>query len=491
MPHLRLRLHSGVEGVSRGVTWTHTSDLPDPWQWVSTCQLLLTNGMSFPTSGSEQVSFLRRLENAGASGLAIGEEMYCPPLTEEFTQESDRLGFPVLLIGFPLPFTSISRAVAEANLLEQSQRLIQTARIYDTLRRVSAIGADTSEIALALTRELGCAVYICDRRVGEAFHPGGPHPPANVTQAVRSIVAGEGSLVVGTRSRALDGGGEVVLVAIPTHENAALVVRTSGLPLDGILLQHAATVAALELGQTRLTLEHQRRSGAELMAQLLEGTIGPLAAGRQLVALGVDPSRAVLTAMTATAEDHIREIHIRLWRQAVPHILSVRGNTIRSILHASEESVDAVLEALGPNGRVGVSAPLKTAGRAQEAVREANWALGAATDSQATIVYYGEVPSVAGVGSIEDAQLLVDQVLGPVLDHDRERHTELLDTLQSFLSHRRSWQTTATALHLHRQTVLYRIRQVEQLTGRKLAETDDLAQIWLALQARTRLAGGR
>ena len=31
MPHLQLRLHSGQQGLDREVTWTHTSDLPDPW----------------------------------------------------------------------------------------------------------------------------------------------------------------------------------------------------------------------------------------------------------------------------------------------------------------------------------------------------------------------------------------------------------------------------------------------------------------------------
>ena len=35
MPHLGLRLHSGAGGLGRTVTWTHTSELPEPWPWVS------------------------------------------------------------------------------------------------------------------------------------------------------------------------------------------------------------------------------------------------------------------------------------------------------------------------------------------------------------------------------------------------------------------------------------------------------------------------
>src|SRR4051812_35288680 len=115
MPHMRLRLHSGAGGLGRDVTWTHTSDLPAPWSWLTGGELLMTNGMSFPADGDEQGDLVERLVEAGASGLAIGEEMYCPPLTEEFAETSDRLEFPVLLVEYPMPFVAISRAVAAAN----------------------------------------------------------------------------------------------------------------------------------------------------------------------------------------------------------------------------------------------------------------------------------------------------------------------------------------------------------------------------------------
>lgn len=56
-------------------------------------------------------------------------------------------------------------------------------------------------------------------------------------------------------------------------------------------------------------------------------------------------------------------------------------------------------------------------------------------------------------------------------------------TLRVFLENGRSWQRTAEALHVHRQTVLYRIRRIEQLTGKRIADTGDLATLWLALKA--------
>jgi hypothetical protein len=54
---------------------------------------------------------------------------------------------------------------------------------------------------------------------------------------------------------------------------------------------------------------------------------------------------------------------------------------------------------------------------------------------------------------------------------------------REFLDNDRSWQRTAEALHVHRQAVRYRVRRVEQLTGKQVADIGDLATPWLALKA--------
>src|SRR5439155_657594 len=44
LPHLRLTLTAGQAGLGRQVSWVHSSDLPDPWEWLGPAELLLTNG---------------------------------------------------------------------------------------------------------------------------------------------------------------------------------------------------------------------------------------------------------------------------------------------------------------------------------------------------------------------------------------------------------------------------------------------------------------
>ncbi|MDH6198422.1 purine catabolism regulator [Mycobacterium frederiksbergense] len=490
MPHLQLRLHSGKTGLDRQVSWTHTSDLPEPWQWVSTRELLMTNGMSFPASAADQERLVEELDRVGASGLAIGEQMYCPRLTQRFTAASERLGLPVLWIRYPMPFVAISRAVAEATLLEQSQRLIRTERIYDTLRRTAAGDLTRSRIADALTKELGCPVFVCDRLTGQAYHPEGPHPSADVAEAVRD--AAQGTLAAGARSIRSTGGVELLVGEVPTHEDAVLAATPAGnAGLDGVLMQHAATVIALELSQTHLALAHSRRTGAELTAQLVDGRAEARGARRQLMGAGLDPAHSIFVAATCDEPQRLRDLHVALWRHRIPHLTMVRSDVAHAVIPLSDEAVDVVENSLGASARIGLSLAMKTVGRSAEAAKEAVWALGTAQRTGDALVRYGDAMVWTGVGGVEDAQALVQRWLGPLLDHDAQNRTDLVDTLESFLAHQRSWQRTSTAMNVHRQTVLYRVRKIEELTGTQLSETSDIVQLWIALRARDLLGGGR
>lgn len=75
-----------------------------------------------------------------------------------------------------------------------------------------------------------------------------------------------------------------------------------------------------------------------------------------------------------------------------------------------------------------------------------------------------------------------------MLRYDAERSTDLTNTLDTFLRCGRSWQATAAVTRIHRQTVVYRIRRVEEITGRDLSATAHIAELWLALRARDLVA---
>lgn len=482
MPHLRLRLHSGAGGADRPVSWAHTSDLPSPWQWLTGGELLLTNGMSFPAQPRAQGELISKLVGVGASGLAIGEQMYCPPLTAQLTQTSNRLRLPVLWVAYPMPFIAISRAVAEATLLEQSQRLIRTERIYNAINRATDVEPGRSMLTAALSQELSCQVHVCHRETAEPWYPHDSPMDPPVAAAVRDLLRPSRTVRAGAFAIPLADGREVRIVEVPTHERALMVVVSDGTgSLDAILMQHAATVVALEMSQSLMTLEHARRAGAELLAQLIDGHIDQRSARRQLLAEGLDPTHAVLVCATTTDPSRVHELHVALWQRNIPHIAVHRSGLVQLLLHDGPSVETNLQQALGEGGRIGLSARVKSAHRVPDALREALWALRIAAREAIPVARYGGATPWSGIASVEEAQALIDRTIRSLLDHEHDGL--LLQTLQAFFDNRRSWQRTADALHLHRQTVLYRIRKIEEITGRDLSTTNDIAELWLGLQA--------
>ena len=82
LPHLRLTLTAGEASLDRQVSWVHSSDLPNPWEWLGPAELLLTNGTSLSAEEPAQVGssngWRRRALVASVSGWGCPAR-HCPP----------------------------------------------------------------------------------------------------------------------------------------------------------------------------------------------------------------------------------------------------------------------------------------------------------------------------------------------------------------------------------------------------------------------------
>ena len=90
--------------------------------------------------------------------------------------------------------------------------------------------------------------------------------------------------------------------------------------------------------------------------------------------------------------------------------------------------------------------------------------------------------------ALQDEQVLAsfcDSLLGPIEQYDAQRGTELLATLEAFLSSGGKWESTAQELHVHVNTLRHRIGRCEELTGRDLGSMDDWVDFYIALRTRS------
>ncbi|MFJ4026612.1 PucR family transcriptional regulator [Paenarthrobacter sp. NPDC089989] len=486
-PQLGLTLLAGAGGAGNRITWAHTSDLPRLWEWVTGGELMMTNGLSIPADADGQVALAEALVDAGASALAIGEKMHAPPLTDEFLAACEDLPLPLINIPYPLPFIAIARSVAESSLLEESRRLRQTARVYDLLRTAGASEDHWQSLVLRLATELDAELFVVDRSCLHPWHPEGQRLPGFLVdewspQPGQVSVAGKNFQWHRIRGR------HVLTMDIPTHANALLVVLPTSEPHpDAVVLLHAATVLGLQLARIVLSLEGRHRLAGEFLLQALDGRLGTGEIERRLEAFGVPPQGFVVASMSADDGDRLANVHIELWRHGTP-AASLRRNDRLHVVVASEAADELLTHCAGAGTTIGVSSAAAVGGL-QQALQESLWALGSARANKLGLARYSEGPSWLGLTGYEEGTALVQRLLGPIFDYEQRQDGNLMVTLKTYLDSQRSWQKTASALFTHRQTIIYRIRKIGELTGLDMGETSTLAQLWLALQIHEAMHG--
>lgn len=491
LPHLQMSLLAGQAGIDREVTWVHTSDLPDPWQWHGWGELLLTNGTALAPEGAAQAHFAEQVAESGASGLAIGLGMSGPPLTATVTQRADELALPLLTVPFSVPFTAVVRAVADANDREEASQLRRVARLYELLRVSMAAGRHGPDMFRRIGNELGIRLYLVDPATGRSLFD--DQADSAYAPVLAARYAAQGNAIPGMLRLRLPAAEPAeacaFAVAVPGDASTALLVEALGDQLPSpVLLQHIAVGGALELAQLTAGQERKRRVGADLLAQTLDRRIYSAAAGSQLAEFCLDLATSVLVVSNSADDRAVADLDRRLARARVPHILLDRDQLLYLVLADSDVNARLVTTLRNLSSSVGVSDVIRTADRMVEAAQEARWALGAAKAENRDLVRYGDQTLLLLPRTTAEATVLVSRVLGALIRHDAERGTEYLNTLRVLLRLDRSWQLAAAELHIHKQTLGYRIRKIKQITGRGLTKTEHIAELWIALQAYDLLA---
>ncbi|GIV01099.1 MAG: hypothetical protein KatS3mg014_2714 [Actinomycetota bacterium] len=471
MPHLGLTLVAGASGLDRPVRWAHVCELEDPVPWLEGWELVMTTGMGVPREPERQRAYIERMAAAQIAGLAISQDLLAPPLSEELREAADRTAFPVVEVSIEVPFVALARTVAAANTEGAQRRLVTHLGIFDTLRAATAEGAPFPELLRRMEELAGYRLHLCSP-TGHPILEGVPAPPEEVVR--RHLPRRRG------QPPGIPGG---YIVTIPLVERTAgLLValeREDAEPAGLTAVQHIATVIALELANREREREVLRRVGAETLAELLAGAIDPSAARTRLAFAGLDPERElVLAAIEAGTDD--TAVHRGLADRAIAHLL-LPQRELYLLLQA--DAVGRALPAL-EGSAVGLSLPFGIADGLAEARRQALWALARARDRSELVARFPERAESAWLPTEPAAlEALVRRVLGPVIEADRRRGTELVRSLRVWLEHDRRTERAARHLLVHKHTLAYRLKRVEQLTGRSLTRTGDLADLWLALRA--------
>ncbi|MEU6581056.1 helix-turn-helix domain-containing protein [Nocardia sp. NPDC046763] len=521
-PQLRMRLLHGDAGeLDRPVARICATDMPDPRPFVTPGALVCT-GLVWRQQAADADRYVGLLAGAGVVGVVAGQALH-GHVPEDVVEACRRHGLPLLSAPQSVPFSRIIEYLAEQaaevrwrrvqSRADRQRRLLAAVAAgtgIETLvadfaaeQRVSAWILTSTGTVIAGTEDL--AEPDIDRIVATALTA--PRLPAVTTGAMRVLQVGAGDritawyLVIRPSGPELDPFGADLAAVAELYRQR----RADRQHLDWELADRfpvpfseradrceAALVCEVHAadgltGPVRKPGEPQRRSlpggvaGAIERAGAPARSAGPVAP--QQVSSWADSSAGLL-AVRAALHDALPDIATSIDREG--RLVGVTAGTQDGIAAAVVRRLGRIAPALTEiRLAVGVSArqPEETLAGVIGAAAAA--ATAARDDAAPVSLRVADIDSAVGLLTAVPGGLqrrFAERVLGPVLDYDRRHGAGLLETLEVFLGCEGSWRQAADRMHLHLNTVRYRIGRIEELTGRDLGRLDDRLDLYLAVR---------
>lgn len=485
-PTLATRALAGVDGLARELTWAHSIEIMRPWEWMGSGELLMTTGQNFPEDPDGQVEFIRNLDASGISGIALAERM-AAGLTPEAVAVADELGFPVLETAYEIPFVLIARAVAATHGRDLQVTAIQ--RVYELFRQSTLEGV-TGEVALQrLGGEVGARLRVLSV---DGWEVALADDPAFAGYSAELIERFPTRAPLSAVTRVVDDSGtRILLLPVGDAPRYVLAAEIEGQAVDLVLLQQVATIAGVHAEMRAAENAARLHASTRLFTQLLSGDFDADSAHEVLGDFDVGGGPWAVAAIEAPGEEDPMRLHDRLRRAGVPALICrLKQFTMVLFLEAHRSRLRATLEHSSVRiERAGVSQAIPRLSAVADGVREAAWASQAAGGDGPKVAEYGEDRPLFMPATVTEARTVVERVLGAVDAYDREHRTELVRSLDVYFDENRSGVDASERLGIHRQTLIYRLKRVEQITGRRLDSLDDLTELHLAMRIRRRLVG--
>lgn len=462
---LGLRRIAGPPDADPAVHWAHTSEMADPYPYLLGGELLLTAGVHIPEaagSGTYFDDYVSRIVAAGGAALGFGLAPVHDTVPRALVAACDAYGLPLLEVPPRTTFSGVARAVWQLmararhaelrRVTEAQQSLAAAASRPDPVRAVLRQLAQRVGGWAALYGPEGAVIGEAGRRPEEAVsgslselavvvRPSGPGTPTSATDTIAGTHLAAYALGAGQ--------GFVLGVAAP-HRDAG----------DHTIASVAAVLLSL------LTGEHQSGSGAarsSALVRLLLGaeprTVAPLlGADRWLVVHG-RPDSQPCDAVAASA----------LGAALGSPLVDLAQDVVRVLAPADREPSPQ------PGWTLGVSAPA-TARDWPAADTQAGRALSRARATRTPLFRHGtHRPALTDLLSPDEAESHARALLAPLT-------APLTETLRTWLSLHGSWDRTAVALSVHRNTVRQRIARCGALLDTDLDDPDVRMELWFALR---------
>ncbi|MGW2559010.1 PucR family transcriptional regulator [Streptomyces sp. NPDC001514] len=482
---LGLRLVAGTtDPQSVAIQWVHTSEMADPYPYLLGGELLLTAGVLL----KDPDTYAARVVEAGGAAIGFGVAPVHDTVPAALVEACERHRLPLVEVPPQTPFTAIARAVWRLMAQVRLQEVRRVSEAQQGLANAAARPDPVPAVLQQLASRLGgwavllapdaSVLYASGRRPSpdarEALvrlaavvrpaaeeEPGGAAPGAEAPPAPADAPGGSGRRVAPASATDTVGGVSLSAYALGGSEGLVLGITTEAREPGGHTVAGMAVVLL-----SLLTAPHQGVDATGRSAALVRLLLGA-APAEVAPALGPGPWTVVHAARPGPPSDRIAAS--ALGAALGSALVDADGATVRVLL-----SGDRRIEPQ-PGWTLGVSAPAAPADLSAADTAAAR-ALRRAEATREPLARQRD----AGLGELiapDEAAVHARALLAPLAGSPA-----LTETLRVWLSLHGSWDRTAVALGVHRNTVRQRIARCSTLLGMDLDDADVRMELWFALR---------
>ncbi|MET8982868.1 PucR family transcriptional regulator [Streptomyces sp. NPDC004539] len=516
---LKLVVRAGEERLGVAVRWAHVSELPDPVEYMEGGELLLITALKLDAENPAAMRrYVRRLVEAGVVGLGFAVGVNYDDIPDALVEAARAEGLPLLEVPRRTPFIAISKAVSAAIAADQYRAVTDGfAAQRELTRQTLTAGPEGLLTALAAQVDGWAALYDAAGTVVAAAPEWAWRRAARLTVDVSRLRDRPAPA-----SSVIDGEDRVELHSLGTgrRPRAALAVGTAAAPgtAERYAVHSAIALLTLTTERSRSLQAAEQRVGAAVLHMLLaaepdhaRAVAGDLYEGlldapfRVLVAepgpharvpSETPPPSPSRVSDDGPLEEFAEALESAAARAGEPVLVVPEDGRLvvvavddgaalaETVEYAAEVEADRSTE--GHALLIGLSGP---AGPSTAAVghKQAEQALSVARRRGRVFVEHDRLASGSVLPLLADdaVKAFSDGLLRALYEHDATGRGDLVASLRAWLSRHGQWDSAAADLGVHRHTLRYRMRRVEEILGRSLDDPDVRMELWLALKATT------
>lgn len=512
------RVLGGQGGTGRVVRWVAVIEWPVE-DFVGAGDLVLTTAIGCDEERFRQMVGQMAEAEVAAICVSTGRGAPLPAVPESVIEEARRHGVPLIDLPWRVRFSDVSRAVIQALYgkahslpgdseglpAEFTRALLGTGGVTGIAEALEAVVASPVVILDAALVVLGTgeegAVWIADR-----------DREADLVDTLLRLAQRPGEVDADRVRSAPLAAGAVEVVTTPVQVRDGMlgwVVAIVSAERDGERAEqavlHAGTAAAIELLRGIAHEEAESRARADFVWRLATDGIESaheLAAGAALLGLPLNAGFTVGLGLVETAQDAAGpgsppgEAARRLRRRFVHRtsLVAVNENELLVCAHESERGWGDLVEGLvgdldGVTVTWGVARGVRPLAGLGDAMVQARAAL-AITRSLRGPGTSGDAGRLGAFMLLQPLSIdpmairLAGEELAALEDSDRVRGSDLLQTMQVFFEENGNISAAARRLYLNRHSLIYRLRKIEQLTGRDLNSHEDRLVLDVSMRIR-------